>query len=87
MIRLVYHDRFLNSAKRLPLKTQQKLSHLLALFSKNPFHPLIHTKRLNGELIGFLSFRITRDWRVIFRFLNSDTVQLVSTANRKDIYR
>lgn len=66
MIALRYHKNFLISAKQLPREYQEKLTHLLLLLEENPFHSLLHTKRLNGRLAGFLSFRIARDWRVIF---------------------
>jgi mRNA-degrading endonuclease YafQ of YafQ-DinJ toxin-antitoxin module len=66
MVILVYGKLFLKSAKQLPLLQQKKLAKLLSCFQKDPFNPLLHTKRLTGSLIGFLSFRITRDWRVMF---------------------
>ncbi|MFH1253670.1 MAG: hypothetical protein V1664_05100 [Candidatus Uhrbacteria bacterium] len=87
MIILVYHQDFLSSIKKLPLSQKRKLTKLLEIVSSNPFHSLLHTKRLSGELTGILSFRISRDWRVLFRFLDHETIQLLIAAHRKDIYR
>lgn len=87
MIRLVYHRNFLESAKQLPRAQQEKLAELIALLGENPFHPLLHAKHLSGALAGFLAFRITRDWRVIFQFLDPGTIQLLRVKHRKDIYR
>jgi len=87
MIRVVYNNNFLKSVTRLPRNAQQKLANLTLLLQENPFHAQLHTKHLTGILTGFLSFRITRDWRVIFRFLNEQTIQLLETAHRKDIYK
>lgn len=87
MIRVSYHTNFLKSAKRLPRVQQVKLPRLIELLRENPFHPLLHTKRLTQELTGFLSFRITRDWRVIFQFLAPTTVQLLRVKHRSDAYR
>ena len=87
MLKIVYGDRFLKSAKRLPTEIRHKLAKLLEFLAENPFHPLLHTKHLTGELSGFLSFRITRDHRVIFQFLDEQTIQLIKAADRKDIYR
>ncbi len=84
---VLYSDNFLKSAARLPEKLRQKLSQLVELVRENPFHPQLHTKHLTGELAGSLAFRITRDWRVKFRFVDPRTVQLLRVANRKDIYR
>jgi len=78
---------FLKSAKLLPKNIKKKLGEQLILLEENPYHPLLHTKKLTGELTGFLSFRITRDWRGIFYFQDSETISLTNVDNRKDIYR
>ena len=87
MIRIAYHRNFLADAARLPNIQQKKLSRLLLLLQENPFHPLLHTKRLGKDLAGFLSFRITRDWRVIFQFLDAESIQILRVKHRKDVYR
>ena len=87
MIRVVYHKNFLKSAKTLPEFQQSKFADLIEILRENPFNPVLHTKRLTGKLAGFLSFRITRDWRVIFQFLSPDIIQLIRVKHRKDIYR
>ncbi len=87
MIQLVYHQNFLKSAKELPKFQQEKLAKLFKILQNNPFYPLLHTKRLSGELSGLFSFRITRDWRVIFQFIEPEIIQLLRVKHRKDIYR
>lgn len=87
MIKIVYTNHFLKSSKNLPLAIQNKLATKLEILQKNPFYPLLHTKPLTGSLSGFYSFRITRDWRVIFYFLDPKTIKLTEVAHRKDIYR
>lgn len=72
---------------QMPVTQQQKLAKLLEHLVENPYHPLLHTKHLSGELVGLLSFRITRDWRVIFHFIDAGTIQLLRAGNRKNIYR
>lgn len=84
---IIYSKDFLKSVKLLPAPIKNKLSLLLEIFQKNPYHPKLHTKPLMGELKGFYSFRITRDWRVIFNFLNPNRIFLIEVAHRKDIYK
>jgi len=79
--------KFLDAAARLPKRQQAKLGDLLVLLQQNPFDSKLHTKQLRGVLTGFYSFRITRDWRVIFEFADPATIQLLRVAHRKDIYR
>jgi addiction module RelE/StbE family toxin len=86
MISIVYAGSFLRSCKKLPESQQDKLSKLLEIPQNNPFHPKLHTKSLAGPLAGFYSFRITRDWRVIFQFLDPERIKLAGTGHRRDIY-
>ena len=87
MLKLVYTKHFLKSAKKLPFLIQNNLSGKLEILQENPFHSFLHTKSLTGVLSGFYSFRITRDWRVIFCFIEPKIIKLVEIAHRKDIYR
>ncbi|MGZ8843109.1 MAG: type II toxin-antitoxin system RelE family toxin [Pyrinomonadaceae bacterium] len=86
-MRIIYSDAFLRSAAKLPTNQQRKLDQLLSVCSENPFDSRLHTKRLVGQLHGFLSFRITRDWRALFQFIDPETIQLLRVAHRRDIYR
>lgn len=87
MIHLIYGEGFLRSIKHLPEKTAAKLTDLLTVLGNNPYHSLLHTKKLSGDLAGSFSFRITRDWRVIFQFIDTRTIKLIRVKHRKDIYR
>ena len=87
MIKISYGSVFVKSARKLPEKLKIKLANSITLLQNNPFNQSLHTKYLSGKLAGLLSFRITREWRVIFKFVESDLIQLVEVANRKDIYR
>ena len=87
MIRVDYDRSFLKSAKTLSVKLQRKLAEAILLLQQNPFHSTLHTKKLSGSLAGTLSFRITREYRVLFQFLDETTIQLLEVDHRKDIYR
>jgi len=87
MIKAVYTSRFFKSARKLPPSIQNKLASRLEILQENPFNSLLHSKSLTGKLVGFYSFRVTRDWRVIFCFMNPEIIKLIDVAHRKDIYR
>jgi len=86
-MKIVYSSDFVRLTKVAPKPIQRKLANLLEILQNDPFHPKLHTKPLVGKLKGFYSFRVTRDWRVIFVFLNPETISLIDIAHRKDIYR
>ncbi len=87
MIVLVYSNCFVKSCRCLDVQRQKKIAALFQILQNNPFESRLHTKALVGELAGIYSFRITRDWRVLFRFDSPHQIALIDIAHRKDIYR
>jgi len=87
MLEVIFHPQFQRNARKLPEMQQRKLVAFIERLRKNPYDPLLHTKRLSAPLVGLFSFRITRDWRALFRFVDERTIQLTQVAHRNDIYR
>ena len=86
-MKLVFDRHFIKQVKKLPKTQQKKLSVLLIVLQNNPFHSKLHTKQLSTPLQGLFSFRINREYRVLFRFIDEETIFLTSVKHRKDIYR
>ena len=86
MIRIFEVPHFEDDAGKIPSSAQVKLAFLLELFRKNPFDSRLHTKPLAEPLRGLFSFRITRDWRVMFKFLAPREILLLHIKHRKDNY-
>lgn len=87
MITILYNAAFLKARRTFPEKLYKKLGVLIEILRHNPFDSRLHTKKLSGELAGLLSSRITRDWRVVFQFLDSNKIQFLRVVHRKDAYR
>lgn len=84
---LLYDKDFLKDARALPTTQQNKLADLLEIFQDQPFHPLLHTKPLGAPLQGMFSFRVTRGYRVGFKFDTSHTIRLLATGHRNTFYK
>lgn len=84
---VVYDSDFLKDVRKLPNECQKKLAELLIIFQEDPFNPKLHTKPLAAPLQGVFSFRITRDYRVGFKFLAARVIRLLAADNRDQIYR
>lgn len=82
-----YDQKFLKQTKQLPIRQQKLLATKLVFLQSNPFDSRLHTKPLSTPLEGIYSFRITRDYRVLFRFAAPEEIVLISVKHRKDIYR
>lgn len=87
MYQLVFGRQFLKTAEKLDEKLKSKLKSSLDVFLENPFNPILHSKPLTGSLSGYYSFRLGKNYRVIFRFISKDKVYLINIGNRKDIYQ
>ncbi len=87
MIRIGYGDVFLKNARSLPSSQKKKLQTALLFLGQDPFDSRLHSKKLAGELFGCFSFRIGKDWRVLYQFLDSQSIKLINVGHRKDIYR
>ena len=84
---ILFGDGFLNSVKKLEKWPATKLNSQLMFFKQDPFHAKMHTKPLPGKLVGIYSFRIGKDYRIIFKFLGNKTIMLVIIAHRREVYR
>jgi len=84
---ILFGDGFLNSVKKIEKSLAIRLNSQLIFLQQDPFHAKLHTKSLNGKLAGFYSFRIGKDYRIIFKFLGNKTIMLVIIAHRREVYR
>jgi len=87
MIELIFTKQALKESERVPSRAREKLGSSLELLRDDPFHPLLHTKPLTQNLSGYYSFRITREWRVIFEFLDPHNIKILSIGHRKEAYK
>jgi addiction module RelE/StbE family toxin len=65
---------YLKSYQRLPKNIQKIQTKKERLFRENPFHPSLKTHKLKGKYKKFYSYSVTRDYRVLFRFLDKNKV-------------
>lgn len=87
MYHLVFGGDFVVSARKLSRVVKLQLDSYIQTFQNEPFHPKLHTKPLRGKLAGSYSFRLGRDYRVIFKFIDNKTVLLLRAKHRKDVYK
>lgn len=72
--------------RKLPMRIQDLSIKKDKWFRQDAFDPRLHTHKLRGELEGYWSYRINREYRILFRFLNSDEV-IYYDIGTHDIYK
>ncbi len=80
-------EEFIKQYQKLPKAIQKKAERQQKLFLKNPLYPSLHTEKLQPKDKEIWSFRIDREYRIIFRFLSSDEVILLTCGHHSWIYR
>ena len=72
---------FLKKAGKLPPDLQDEIDDKISLFKENPNHPFLRTHRLHGRLCEKWSFSVNYKYRIIFEYLSSDEVKLLSVGS------
>lgn len=85
-MKIIFAEEFRDKFEGLPLEIQKLYFRQEAIFRKNWRDPRLQVKKLRDYSLPF-SFRITRRYRVLFMFINIDTVLFATIGHRKDSYR
>lgn len=70
-------ERFRKSFNALNKTRRKKTKKQFQLFIKNLFHPSLHTEKLEPKKNNIWSFRIDKNFRVIFTFLSGEIILLL----------
>jgi Txe/YoeB family toxin of Txe-Axe toxin-antitoxin module len=87
MIELVVTEEFRRNYEQLPLAIKNKAERQQRVFIENPFHPSLETEKLNPKSREVWSFRIDRQYRIIFRFITGERVLFLTVGRHHWIYR
>ena len=85
-MKIIYADEFKKQFAKLPKSIQEKHAEQEIIFRNNWRDGRLHIKKLVDHSLTF-SFRITRNYRVLFVFVEKDTVLFATIGNRRDVYR
>jgi len=85
MLELTYSERFKKHYKKLSADEKKQLKKKLTIFSNNPFHPSLRTKRIKGTDELF-EFSVNMDIRIIW-FYENDTLVVLIDVGYHDILK
>ena len=84
-IKINLSSKFKRAYKKLPAHIQTDFDKRIKLFFINPFDPKLKTHKLKGRLQSCQALRLKDGFRVLFEFVDSDTVDLLSVGPH-DLY-
>ncbi|MFA4998916.1 MAG: type II toxin-antitoxin system YafQ family toxin [Candidatus Paceibacterota bacterium] len=85
-MKVFYSSKFAREYRRLPLKIKKIAETREQIFRRNPFDSRLKTHKLKGSLKDFFSFSIDQKYRIIFEFIDSNTIWFHS-AGEHSIYK
>ena len=87
MIEVLITEEFEKQYRKLPLSIQKKAEKKEQIFRQNPFYPSLCAEKLEPKSKEAWSFRIDREYRILFRYLNSNKVIFLACGHHNWIYR
>lgn len=78
--------KFVKSFKKFDIHKKKRITMQINLFLRDPYSPVLKTHKLTGKLKGFWAFSIEYKLRIMFRFVDDVTVELIDIGTHS-IYK
>ena len=85
-MRIIFHKSFEKKYKKLSANIKRKIKERNVLFMSDPYNPSLNNHSLQGKYLGYRSFNITGDLRIIYKLLNNDTAVFVEVGTHSELY-
>lgn len=86
-MRIILTAEFVSRYDNLPEKIKIKAEKQEKYFRDNPFHPSLHTEKLEPHRKDVWSIRVDRRYRIAFRFIDGNTVLFLTVGPHDWIYK
>lgn len=86
-MRIILTAEFVSRYDDLPENIQRKAEKQEKNFRENPFHPSLHTEKLEPRQKEVWSIRVDRRYRIVFRFIDGDTALFLTVGPHDWIYK
>jgi len=83
---VLYGRNFKKKFNKLNLKTQNRFFERMEIFVKNRTAFALKDHPLKGNLVGYRSFAVTGNYRIIYRIVSKDTVKFVTIGTHSQLY-
>lgn len=82
-MKIYYSSKFAKEYRRLPTQIKRKAEKQEKIFRKDPFYPILKTHKLTGRLKEFWAFSIDFHYRIIFEFVDQQTIWFHSVGTHE----
>ena len=85
-MRYIVSKKFKKNFDKLPLLIKRQFIERRKLFEAEPYNPILHNHALSGKYSDCRSLNVNGDFRIIFYFIDSETIHLVDIGNHSHLY-
>lgn len=85
-MKIVFHRNFEKRYKKLSDNLKRKVKEKNILFEKDPYDPVLNNHALKGKYLGYRSFNITGNIRIIYKFLEKDIALFSEIGTHSELY-
>jgi len=85
MITIYYSSSFKKAAKKYSSYRKQ-IEKRIKIFMENPSDSRLKTHKLTGELAGYLAFSVTHNLRILFEYIDKNTVGFIDIGTH-EVYK
>jgi len=87
MFEVLISEEFKKNFEKIPKSVKKKFFRKIEIFRENPFNYILKTEKLGPPFKEIWSFRIDRNYRVIFKFVSSNKILLITCGHHNWIYK
>jgi mRNA interferase YafQ len=85
-MKIIFHKSFEKQYRKLSNKIKLKVKERNLLFVEDPYNPILNNHALHGKYMGYRSINITENMRVIYKFLDKNTVLFSEIGIHNKLY-
>ncbi len=83
---VIFNKKFSKKFIKLNKDLKNKFGLRLDIFLNNHKDPILNIHSLHGKYDGFYSLNVNADYRVIFRYINSNLAEFVIIGTHAELY-
>ena len=77
---------FIKKYHKLRLSEKKRFKERREIFLMDIYSPILNNHALNGKYMGYRSISITGNLRIIYKFLDNDTVLFAEIGTHSELY-
>ena len=80
------HKNFVKKYDKLRSGEKKRFKERRDIFLKDPYNPILNNHALNGKYMGYRSISVAGNIRIIYKFLDKDTVLFSEMGTHSELY-